>query len=126
MRHLTPSFYNRSLSILRPHDAVGFDDLKPNGTQPQPTRLFIVQRFISLCGIEWGNLRVCRLRLAGSSTPFSLAPMFDDIERGFKNLHKRPSSMKNTTVQLEQKINRIEEYFIASFLALVILLFVRQ
>lgn len=103
MYTLTQSLNIANLSASHKKSVIGFDDLKPNGTQPHSKRLFIVHRFISLCGIERGYLRVCRLRLAGSSTPLNLAPMFDDIGCGFKNLHKRVSKMKPTSpVQIGQ------------------------
>lgn len=102
MNALTQSPNAANLSASLPHEVIGFCSSELSGTQPQPMRFFYVQRFISLCGIGRGHLRVCRLRLAGLQTLLNPAPMFCSIRRGFKNLLKRASTMNNIKAQSEQ------------------------
>lgn len=101
MEALTHHTITDNLSMSPPHGVIGFDSSEIYGTQP-PMRFFYVHRSASLCGIERGSLRACRLRIAGLSTLFSLTPMFDSIRRGLKNLHIRASKMKISLVQIGQ------------------------
>lgn len=84
MKSLTQPSLDVNLLPLLPHGAVEFDSSELIGSKPQSKRFFYVQRSIPLCGAGRGSLAACRLRLAGLSTPFSLAPMFDSIRRGLK------------------------------------------
>lgn len=104
---LTVSSNAAILNAPLTHSADEFDSSNLIGAKPLSMRFFYAQRPIFLCEVGRGGLTACRLRLAGLSTPFNLAPLFDSFRCGFYNLINRAHIMAQNPLIKNQHNNSV-------------------